>query len=101
MHLFTIDDDIRWCTDAEADLVSTETNDCDDDIATDAQGFIGTAAEDVAGTLARIFWCNSHTAGVIQRPSTKKRYQLCISSMRAHTNATACSALTVDVSITQ
>jgi hypothetical protein len=46
VHLFAIDYDARWSGDTEADLVTAEANHGDDDIATDAQGFVGAAAED-------------------------------------------------------
>jgi hypothetical protein len=46
MHLFAVDDDVRWCGNTEADLVAAEADHGDDDIATDAQGFVGAAAED-------------------------------------------------------
>jgi hypothetical protein len=46
VYLFAIDDDVGWGGDAEADLVTAEADHRDDDIATDAQGFVGTAAQD-------------------------------------------------------
>jgi hypothetical protein len=46
MHLLAVDDNIGRSGDTEADLVTAEANHGDDDIATDAQGFVGTAAED-------------------------------------------------------
>jgi hypothetical protein len=49
VNLLTVDYDVRRSRNAEADLVATETNYGDDDVATDAQGFIGTAAEDEHG----------------------------------------------------
>jgi hypothetical protein len=46
VHFFAIDDDVRRSGDAQADLVTAEADHGDDDIATDAQRFVGTAAED-------------------------------------------------------
>jgi hypothetical protein len=46
VHLFAVYYDVRRSSDAEADLVTAEADHCDDDIAADAQGFIGAAAED-------------------------------------------------------
>jgi hypothetical protein len=46
VHLLAIDDDIGRSSDTEPDLIAAEPDHGDDDIATDAQGLVGTAAED-------------------------------------------------------
>jgi hypothetical protein len=46
VHFFAIDDDVWRGGYTEADLVAAEADHGDDDVAPDAQGFIGTAAED-------------------------------------------------------
>jgi hypothetical protein len=46
VHLLAIDDDVGWSSDTEPDLIAAEANHGDDDIATDSQGLVGTAAED-------------------------------------------------------
>jgi hypothetical protein len=46
VHFFAIDDNVRRGADTQADLITAEAHDGDDDVATDAQGFVRTAAED-------------------------------------------------------
>jgi hypothetical protein len=49
VHFFAIDDNVRRSGDTQADLVTAQADHGDDDIAIDAQGFVGTAAEDEHG----------------------------------------------------
>ena len=62
VHLFAVDDDVRWRGDAETDLVPAETHHCDDDIVADSQGFVGTAAEDEheSHSLSLTEWSHSN-----------------------------------------
>jgi hypothetical protein len=45
VHLFTVDGDVRWRGDAQSDLVAAEADHCYHDIPRNAQGLVGTAAE--------------------------------------------------------
>ena len=56
------DDDFRRRGDAETDLVSAEAHHCDDDIFADAQGFVGTAAENEheSHSLSLTEWSHSN-----------------------------------------
>jgi hypothetical protein len=46
VHFFAIDRNVRRSGDTQADLVTAEADHGDDDTATNAEGFVGTAAED-------------------------------------------------------
>jgi hypothetical protein len=85
MHLFAVDDDAWRSGDTAADLVSAEADHRDDDIATDAQRFVGTAAEDEhaftpcqtrwfhsSGTQDGVIWANYQAVAVFDDANRRR-----------------------------